>query len=332
MKRPRVWSGGDRQRQSEEKTVIVLNKKSVLCVSLTAGVLMGWQSMMATLGWTDQDKSVVARQGLLNEGLTELPGSQHLKRAVKDAWDSRPAADRVVLMRELSGAAKTYAMAPGFEKTYDEWIRQRFNAVNHGIKVDPQAESQAIVQEGAMEKMMAQVAAQAAAEYMKMPMQSLEFLFPNDLKNWQESDDPNHRKLAARAKAIAPLMKSSPEEFKKQYAILKSVEMGGPDTLAGIETAKTAGAQSQADSQKKQEQRAYDEHRLRPTLKKRLGEFVAMAKTVDFGAQTATKNGKIVFVNPAYERKPRAWKQMFRLGKEPVPAAVSAAEGWMREL
>jgi len=84
---------------------------------------------MGTLGWTEQDKSVAAQQGLLNDGLDVLPGSYQLKRAVKDAWSARPAADRVTLVKELTSAAKLYVMAPGFEKSYDEWIRQRFSAV-----------------------------------------------------------------------------------------------------------------------------------------------------------------------------------------------------------
>jgi len=301
-------------------------------VLMTAGSLVGWQSMMGTLGWTEQDKSVAARQGLLNDELGVLPGSYQLKSAVKDAWSARPAADRVALVKELTAAAKAYVMAPGFEKTYDEWIRQRYSAVNHGLKVDPQSDMRAMMQGGAANNMMAQAAGQIAAEIMKLPMQSLEFLYPNDVKEWGKSRDPKKQKLAERAKAIEPLMKSNPEEFKKQYALLKSVEMGGPDTLAGVDAAKTAGAQSQAEMKRKQEQRAYDEHRLRPTLKKKLGEFVIMARTVDFGAETQMKGGKIVFVSAAYESKPRAWKQMFRLGKEPVMAAVAAAEGWMKEL
>jgi hypothetical protein len=80
------------------------------------------------------------------------------------------------------------------------------------------------------------------------------------------------------------------------------------------------------------EQLNYDQHRLKPTLKKKLTDFVTLARTVDFAAQTQIKAGKIVFVNPAYEQKPRPWKQLFRLGKEPVMAAVAAAEAWSREL
>lgn len=310
----------------------MIRKRYLCAVALVSSAALAWQGMLGTLGWTEQDKSAAVRQALLNDGLYSLPGTVQLKRAVKDAWAARPAADRVALIRELAAAAKGYIMAPAFEKTWDEWIKSSYNAVNHGIKVNQQAEMQAMMQDGAMEKMMAQAAAQMAKEYAKLPTQSVEFLFPNDLKNWQQSDDPKHKKIYQKAKAIEPLLKSNPDEFKKQYALLKSAEMGGPDTWAGVEAASAAGQQSQADQKTKQEQQNYDQHRLRPTLKKKLTDFVALARTVDFAAQTQTRGGKIVFVNPAYERKPNAWKQLFRLGKEPTMAAVAAAEAWAKEL
>lgn len=305
----------------------------LLCATATVcTAALAWQGMLGTLGWTEQDKSSAVRQSLLDDGLYALPGTNQLKRAVKDAWAARPATDRVALIRELAAGAKGYIMAPAFEKTWDEWIKGRYSAVNHGIKVDQQADMQAMMQDGAADRMMAQAAAQMATEFVKMPVESLQFLFTEDLKNWQRGRNAKTQALFQKAKAAEPFLKSNPEEFKKQYALLKSAEMGGPSTWAGIQAASSAGQQSQADQNKKQEQSNYDQHRLKPTLKKKLGEFVALARTVDFAAQTEMKGGKIVFVNPAYERKPRPWKQLFRLGKEPTLAAAAAAEAWAKEL
>jgi hypothetical protein len=39
-----------------------------------------------------------------------------------------------------------------------------------------------------------------------------------------------------------------------------------------------------------------------------------------------------VFVNPASEGKPDAWKKLFRLGKEPTLAMVAVAEQWLKEI
>lgn len=310
----------------------MIRQKALICAAFACGSAFAFQGLLATLGWTEQDKSAAVRQSLLDDGLYSLPGSYQLKRAVKDAWSARPAADRVALIRELIPAAKAYIMNPAFEKTWEEWIKSRYSAVNHGIKVDQQADMQAMMADGAADRMMAQAAAQMAKSFVSMPAESLAILFPDDLKNWQSSSDAKHKALGKKAAAIAPLLKSNPEEFKKQYALLKSAEMGGPDTWAGIEAASSAGQQSQADQKKKQEQLNYDQHRLRPTLKKKLTDFAALVRTVDFAAQTQPKAGKIVFTNPAYERKSNAWKQLFRLGKEPSLAAAAAAEAWAREL
>ena len=48
-----------------------------------------------------------------------------------------------------------------------------------------------------------------------MPPQVLKTLFDSDLEGWK--DDEDKPKIYARAKQIAPLYASNPEEFKKQY-------------------------------------------------------------------------------------------------------------------
>ncbi|MBI4889620.1 MAG: hypothetical protein HY821_03275 [Acidobacteria bacterium] len=53
---------------------------------------------------------------------------------------------------------------------------------------------------------------------------------------------------------------------------------------------------------------------------------------MDFKAETTRKAGRIVFVKPAYEQKSRAWKQLHRIGREPVQAGISAADAWLKEL
>ncbi|HYC29856.1 MAG TPA: hypothetical protein VEB42_13580 [Chitinophagaceae bacterium] len=67
-------------------------------------------------------------------------------------------------------------------------------------------------------------------------------------------------------------------------------------------------------------------------IKKRLQEFVSLAKTVDFNAELKTVNGKKVFVNREYEGKPSDWKQIFRAGREVIEPAIAFAEKWIQEL
>lgn len=67
-------------------------------------------------------------------------------------------------------------------------------------------------------------------------------------------------------------------------------------------------------------------------VKKRLQEFMYATADIDFNAALKAKDGKQVFVNPAYERKDRRWKMAFRAGKEVVEPARAFVEKWMEEI
>jgi len=70
----------------------------------------------------------------------------------------------------------------------------------------------------------------------------------------------------------------------------------------------------------------------RELVKRRLHQFVNLAKTVDFSAELKVVNGKKKFVNPTYEGKPYDWKQVYRAGKEVIEPAIAFAEQWIKEL
>ena len=69
-----------------------------------------------------------------------------------------------------------------------------------------------------------------------------------------------------------------------------------------------------------------------PLVAKRLREFLAISGDVDFGAALTSRNGKMVFENPAYEEKPAQWKLCYRAGKEATAAARAAVQAWLDEL
>lgn len=68
-------------------------------------------------------------------------------------------------------------------------------------------------------------------------------------------------------------------------------------------------------------------------IKKRLEEYLAIAKTVDFSAQlTQPDEYKIKkFVDPAYESKSLQWKAIFRAGKEVNAVATAFAKQWLAD-
>jgi len=67
-------------------------------------------------------------------------------------------------------------------------------------------------------------------------------------------------------------------------------------------------------------------------VKQRLQQFLTETKDIDFAAELATKNGKKIFVNSAYESKGSRWKMAFRAGKEVVEPARTFVEQWLAEI
>jgi hypothetical protein len=300
------------------------------CFSATA-VALAWQGGVAAVGMSDAEAQNVAKSFFSSSGLN-LPGPYFLKGAVAAQMKTKSAAERAPVVRDMSLYAKRLVSSPAFASMYNGWIKDHYQAVDHGIKIDPQADAAKFASnpEAAMKQMQNSVAAQMAHAIEQMPPAAAKMLFDQDLQNWK--DDKDKARIYARAKQVAPLATSNPNEFRKQYALLKSVDMGGPDSAAGMEAANAANAKAQAEQQARQEQIAFNDHKLPVELKRRLTEFITLARSVDFTAQTRSQNGKMVFVKPEYERKPDGWKKLFRLGKEPTMAMLAVAEQWQKEL
>ena len=279
-----------------------------LCVAVGA-----WQAGSNPFGVKDSELPVVAKAYLLGGSSPNLPGYFELGGKIK----SQSPAERAQQVRQLAAYAKQFVSTPAFETTYAGWIKQSYNAVDHGLKPRNPTPANAGAQ------MMSQAATAMATSMKTMPPQILKTFFDNDLQGWK--DDEEKASLYARARKIVPLFNTNQEEWKRQYILLKSESMGGPTSEAGL----TSGG---ADLKLQQEQSAWDQYNLKATLKKRLQEFVTLARSVDFSAQTQPRGKLMVFANSAYEQKPPSWKQLYRLGKEPTAAAIAAAELWLKEL
>ena len=77
----------------------------------------------------------------------------------------------------------------------------------------------------------------------------------------------------------------------------------------------------------------YPENNPKPMIKKWINTFLEKTADVDYAAKTATgQYGKELFVNQKYERKDNLWKMAYRAGKQPMDAARSFAQSWLREL
>jgi len=305
-------------------------RKTLFLLAVCIGLAVAWQGGLAAVGLKDSDVPEIAKSYFLNGDAGALPGLYSLSGPMRTLWKSKGPAERAQEIRDLAAYAKKYVSTPAFEKMYNEWIKTAYHAVDHGIKIDAAADAQKAIANGGVEQMQSQLGAMIAQSMAAIPPQTLKMLFDQDLANWK--DDTDQAKIYAQAKQIVPLFQSNPEEWKKQYLLMKSASMGGPSTDAGMASAKAATAKSQADATVRNEQMAYDQHKFKVELKKKLQDFATLARSVDYAAQTQTRDRFQVFVKPEYERKPSSWKMLFRLGKEPALTAATAAEQWLREL
>jgi hypothetical protein len=306
----------------------MITRTRLVYVSVSAAAAaFAWQGGLGSVGWADADASKIAEAYFSVDYVDALPGINFLSGPVRKQWLARSGADRAVAIRDLAVYAKRFVSSPNFEKVYDGWIREHFNAINHGLKLD--------AAQPASDAQLQQMGNAALAETMQMFGQMeagmLKMMFDTDVFGWKDGGDED-KKWLSRARQIEPLAKSNPAEFKKQYVLLKSASLGGRSTEAELKAASAKGAEMAADGKKREEQEKYDSHKLRVVLKQRLGDFVQLARSVDFAAQTKTVNGKHIFVNPDYESKSDLWKKLYRLGKEPSTAALGVAEQWLKEL
>jgi hypothetical protein len=67
-------------------------------------------------------------------------------------------------------------------------------------------------------------------------------------------------------------------------------------------------------------------------VKKRLEEYLALVRTVDFEAQLSAPDAYKVrkFVNPAYEKKSMQWKALYRAGKEVNLEVTKFVNDWLK--
>jgi hypothetical protein len=322
-----VWLAVPRYRwESEMKRNIWLTLGFAALITSS----YAWEGALLRLGLKDADIQRIAEQECRKDYLGELPyGTSTARKALKGMTEE----ERAQAVREVAAMAKSLVLSPAFEKAHDEYIKKRYNAVSYGLKVQTQEEKMQAASknpDAMMADMQRQVGIQLAKSYSQMDVSSLKMVFDQDLENWKKSasrpgrEQAKFKQLLDKGTQLKALQQSNPEEFRKGYAVLKSSEMGGPDNWAELQAGGDVAA-------KEEQQKNYNQYALRPVLKKKLAEFVKLARSVDYEAQTTT-NGVRKFIKPDYERRSNNWKLLFRVGKAPSLAAAQVAEQMMKEL
>ena len=241
---------------------------------------------------------------------------------------------RVAFVEKVGAAFKTIVMSDTFAKAHAEAIRQEHDAVDHGITGLVSTEDLLKRQDlTAFENRNRGETAVAIVDNMEsQDAKTLQVLISQHLDGWTRRADDVKRKDRAKfqkmvkdAQALQALGTSDVQKLRRGVAVLYSMDQDGPDTEEALYALRD---RSRAES----EQLAWDQYNLKTVLRKRLTAFVALVPTVDFAAATKEGDGKVLFVNPAYERKGQVWKACFRAGKPVSMRAMEMAQAWLKEL
>ena len=240
---------------------------------------------------------------------------------------------QAALVDTVGSALKSLVMSAAYLTEHDAFIKSEHQGVDHGLKGVVTIEQ--AMKKGDLKQMEAMQTGMMVAitvdQVKTIPGDILKTQLMESLPKWKEyaanpknSARAKYQKMVAKAQSIETLP-TSDEKFKRGYAVIQSIDNGGPDT----EEAVYALA---ARSKQEQEQAAYDAHSLKGQLKQQLSTFVAIASKVNFDAPTVEKNRKTMFVNAADEKQGAIWKACFRAGEPATAAALKLAKAWLTEL
>lgn len=301
----------------------------VVAVATVAGAL-AMQSTLAEVGLTAKHIEQWAVDDLVWDTSVNAPSfGPGVSKLVK----ALPPEQRAALVREAAALTKGLLMSPAFQKAWSAKIKEAHNAVDHGINPDTYGQDAtpdpAAVSVVPIVNMMRTT---FSHEQLKAAFDQQRQELPEKIKEETGEERAKAQKYLARLNTIAPLAASNREEFKKQYTLAMSAHLGGPDTEEKLQA-----INSGEDNRQRfiAEQRAWNQWNLNGILKRKLTFFVTQASqvdTVDFKAATRPEKDKIVFVNPAYESKNKAWKAIYRVGRAPTVAALEFARTWLKEL
>lgn len=235
-------------------------------------------------------------------GVTEASARTEVLRSIEGgyvnygvaagAFRAVTGAARAALAEATIAWARAYTSSPAFKKAYAE----------HRMTVKPQPPAFDGTPDEELAKQKAEQEENAA-----------------EMKKTIAAMPPDQRKMmeeAIKASADAMAQMDTPEMRKMQ---LDGIRMQRESQMASYE----------ADLQKWEQD--YPE-KPEPLIARRLQAFLDASASVDFDAKVEPRDGKLRFVNPAYEGKDAYWKLSYRAGRETVAAARTAAQAWLDAL
>jgi hypothetical protein len=324
-----------------EKEEMAMRKAVLLGTWMVAGAVA--QTFPAE--YRTDDKTVMERVRQLMQAMSNAPlDSAHeafVQVPARRLYRTLDSQARTAALQTSLPLLKGIVMSDAVLKAHDEAIALSHGAVDHGLRLAPRPDPVQRAKE-MMDRMQKDPSVMAnpkfVEEFSRVQIEAAnagtESSFDQNLtfftrpvaevKNHLQTNrqmysvDPAGKKCVDDALALAD---SNPDRFRLQAFRCSMAAMGAPKTEAEADRIR-----------KERAQLLYDRMSSRAVIRRTLEEFVSVAQSVDFGAQTVVKGGTRVFVNPAYEKKSALWKMIYRNGREPTEVAVQFARAWLAEL
>ncbi|GAB3921589.1 hypothetical protein [Larkinella terrae] len=312
-------------------------KKNFFVVAFTV-VAGGWwiaarpADIVADLALTTEQVQQTAFTNVTSDHLTATY-SQKVRQLAKNIPDG----SRVAAVQAMGAVVRSYVSSADFKNRYQNWLKNKY-----GVS-DDQTRNAAQAQNTSMNDVQAaynQQAAMVQNAFSQMPPATLAMMIQSQIQMvQQEASNAEGQEKTAKTqeltelKRLQALSKTKPDEFKKQYVAYsnKSLQKQMAQNRGNVE-----GELAEQKAQAADYQKRLAEYKTAPglntALKQRLNDFIALAGSVDFDAQLTKRGSKMEFVNPEYRNKPDNWKLLFRMGKEPVQAARTFAQNWVKDL
>lgn len=313
-------------------------------IGLFISGLAAWQPGLALLGLDESSAKAGAQRVIVQRlGMPGLDGFAGVSgsRQARQAFLALSPEQRTAAARALAPVVKTLILSAPFRAAWEAEVKNRGGA-NHGVSVAepsvPQAPAQAM---DAVKKAMLSSRVQDAQQFARskqMPDNALQMIIDLDLSMISGKDSMMVASAAAQKAALAryaeakKLLATDPAAAQKAVLDAKLLAAGLQAGGAGVEQAASqVGAIADAQ-EKRRQQELWNKLQLVPLVRAELERLVQLAATVDFAAATQVKDKKVVFVNPAYEKKSHDWKLLYRAGKGPVTAAAAVAQQLLADL
>lgn len=163
------------------------------------------------------------------------------------------------------------------------------------------------------------------------PLQSPEEMQASTIQALEKSFEESKNQYANATEALKPVFKSLIEETEKLLADARdpASEQNSiyRENYAAMKEMQEIAWKNQLTRWEEKYPEKTDDY-----IRIKLTSFLLKTENIDFNADLKDENGKMKFVNPAYESKDKQWKLAFRLGPEVISTARKYAEQWLAEL